>query len=67
MLSYDVDSRDFTDPGAAVIRRNVASVTAGSVASLHLGHPGHWTPCPGCSTIWPPAGSGPVTASALFA
>ena len=30
VLSYDVDSRDFTDPGAAVVRRNVASVTAGA-------------------------------------
>src|SRR4051794_11926576 len=28
VLSYDVDSRDFTDPGAVAIRRNVAPVTA---------------------------------------
>ena len=41
VLSYDVDSRDFTDPGAAVIRKNAAAVTAGGVVSLHLGHPGH--------------------------
>ena len=47
VLSYDVDSRDFTDPGAAAIRRTVAAVTAGGVVSLHLGHPGRSTPSRG--------------------
>jgi peptidoglycan/xylan/chitin deacetylase (PgdA/CDA1 family) len=37
VLSYDVDSRDFTDPDATSIRRNVRAATAGSVVSMHLG------------------------------
>ncbi|WP_338118305.1 polysaccharide deacetylase family protein [Streptomyces coryli] len=40
-LSYDVDSRDNTDPGAAAVREYVAGgVERGSVVSLHLGHEG---------------------------
>jgi len=40
-LSYDVDSRDFTDPGAAaVVRNTMAGVRAGSIVSLHCGHAG---------------------------
>jgi peptidoglycan/xylan/chitin deacetylase (PgdA/CDA1 family) len=67
VLSYDVDSRDFTDPGAVVIRRNVASVTAGSVVSLHLGHPGTLGALPGVIDDLAARGLRPVTASALFA
>jgi peptidoglycan/xylan/chitin deacetylase (PgdA/CDA1 family) len=40
-LSYDVDSLDYTDPGEHAVRDNVLrQVRAGSVVSLHLGHPG---------------------------
>jgi peptidoglycan/xylan/chitin deacetylase (PgdA/CDA1 family) len=40
-LSYDVDSLDYTDPGEYAVRDNVLRrVRAGSVVSLHLGHPG---------------------------
>ena len=39
-VSYDIDSLDWTDPGAASIVRNVGAATAGSIVSLHLGHPG---------------------------
>jgi peptidoglycan/xylan/chitin deacetylase (PgdA/CDA1 family) len=40
-LSYDLDSLDFTDPGAAAIARNVlGSVHGGSIVSLHFGHAG---------------------------
>ncbi|MGW6391584.1 polysaccharide deacetylase family protein [Streptomyces sp. NPDC055103] len=39
-LSYDVDSLDFTSPGAAAIVRNVTgAVRPGSVVSLHFGYP----------------------------
>ncbi|WP_369216598.1 polysaccharide deacetylase family protein, partial [Streptomyces flavofungini] len=39
VLSYDVDSLDFTSPGAPAVTRNVASgVRAGSVVSLHFGY-----------------------------
>jgi peptidoglycan/xylan/chitin deacetylase (PgdA/CDA1 family) len=66
VLSYDVDSRDFTDPGAVAIRRNVASVTAGSVVSLHLGHPGTLNALPGVLDDLAARGLRTVTASALF-
>ncbi|MEV6766602.1 polysaccharide deacetylase family protein [Streptomyces sp. NPDC051105] len=40
VLSYDVDSLDYTRPGAAAITRKVlAEVTAGSVVSMHFGYP----------------------------
>ncbi|MEV0118801.1 polysaccharide deacetylase family protein [Streptomyces sp. NPDC050844] len=39
VLSYDVDSLDFTSPGAPAVTRNIASeVRAGSVVSLHFGY-----------------------------
>ena len=37
-LSYDVDSMDYTDPGAAAVRQNMAAARAGSIVSMHLGH-----------------------------
>ncbi|WP_030200443.1 polysaccharide deacetylase family protein [Streptomyces sp. NRRL S-87] len=39
VLSYDVDSLDFTSPGAAAVLRNVTgTVRPGSVVSLHFGY-----------------------------
>lgn len=39
VLSYDVDSLDFTSPGAPAVTRKIASeVRAGSVVSLHFGY-----------------------------
>lgn len=39
VLSYDVDSLDFTSPGAAAVIRNVTGqIQRGSVVSLHLGY-----------------------------
>lgn len=67
VLSYDVDSRDFTDPGAAAIRRNVAGATAGAVVSMHLGHPGTLQAIPGLLDDLAARGLRPVTASQLFA
>ncbi|MFE9146402.1 polysaccharide deacetylase family protein [Streptomyces tubercidicus] len=41
VLSYDLDSLDANDPGAAAVQRTVLdSVGPGSVVSLHLGHAG---------------------------
>ena len=37
-LSYDVDSMDYTDPGAAAVRQNMDAAQAGSIVSMHLGH-----------------------------
>ncbi|WP_318201292.1 polysaccharide deacetylase family protein [Streptomyces sp. SCL15-4] len=40
VLSYDVDSLDYTRPGAAAVTREVlAGARAGSVVSLHFGYP----------------------------
>jgi peptidoglycan/xylan/chitin deacetylase (PgdA/CDA1 family) len=40
-LSYDVDSLDYTDPGAAaVVNTTLKKVQAGSIVSLHFGHAG---------------------------
>jgi peptidoglycan/xylan/chitin deacetylase (PgdA/CDA1 family) len=41
VLSYDVDSRDHTDPGEiSVVRNTLNAVTRGSVVSMHFGHTG---------------------------
>ena len=66
VLSYDVDSRDFTDPGPVAIRRAVATSSAGSVVSMHLGHPGTLAALPGVLDDLGHRGLAPVTASALF-
>jgi peptidoglycan/xylan/chitin deacetylase (PgdA/CDA1 family) len=67
-LSYDVDSLDWTDPGPAAIRRNVAaSVRPGSVVSLHLGHPGTLTALPSILADLGQRGLRPVTATTLLA
>ena len=40
-LSYDLDSLDYTDPGAAaVVRTTLGAVRNGSIVSLHTGHAG---------------------------
>jgi peptidoglycan/xylan/chitin deacetylase (PgdA/CDA1 family) len=66
VLSYDVDSRDFTDPGPATIRRHVGAAAAGSVVSLHLGHPQTLEAVPGLLDDLAARGLSPVTASRLF-
>jgi len=41
VVSFDVDPRDYTDPGAAAVAERVAAtVRPGSVVSLHTGHAG---------------------------
>jgi peptidoglycan/xylan/chitin deacetylase (PgdA/CDA1 family) len=40
-VGYDVDSLDWTDPGAsAVVQRVLGEIKPGSIVSLHLGHVG---------------------------
>jgi peptidoglycan/xylan/chitin deacetylase (PgdA/CDA1 family) len=65
-LSYDVDSLDWTDPGAAAIRRAAAAAKAGSVVSMHLGHPGTVQALPGILTDLADRGLTPVTATELL-
>lgn len=66
VLSYDVDSKDSTDPGPAAIRHNVAAAGAGSVVSMHLGHQGTLTALAGVIADLADRGLTPVTATALF-
>ena len=41
VLGFDVDPLDYQDPGAAAVtERTLAAVKAGSIISLHFGHPG---------------------------
>ncbi len=67
VLSYAVDSGDSTDPGAAAVRRNVATARAGSVVSMHLGHPGTLRALPAILDDLAARGLRPVTARQLFA
>ena len=46
-VTYNLDSLDYTDPGAAAVTRNVLSaVRGGDIVSLHLGHAGTVTALP---------------------
>ncbi|MEV6446400.1 polysaccharide deacetylase family protein [Amycolatopsis sp. NPDC051716] len=67
VLSYDIDSLDWKDPGPAAIRAAVAKARAGSVVSMHLGHPGTVAALPGILTALADRGLTPVTASDLLA
>jgi peptidoglycan/xylan/chitin deacetylase (PgdA/CDA1 family) len=40
VLSYDIDSTDWTEPGTDAIRRATAQARPGSVVSMHLGNEG---------------------------
>ncbi len=67
VLSYDVDSLDYTDPGAtAVIRTVAAALRPGSVVSLHLGHPGTVEALPALLDLLASRHLRAVTASALL-
>src|SRR5262249_39079009 len=50
LLSFDIDSTDWRDPGPAAIRSAVATARAGSVISMHLGHEGTLAALPGVLT-----------------
>jgi peptidoglycan/xylan/chitin deacetylase (PgdA/CDA1 family) len=67
VLSYDVDSLDWTDPGPPTIRAQLRKATVGSVVSLHLGHQGTLAAIPGILADLKERGLRPVTASQLFA
>jgi peptidoglycan/xylan/chitin deacetylase (PgdA/CDA1 family) len=67
VLSYDVDSLDWTDPGAPTVRAQLRKATAGSVVSMHLGHQGTLTAIPEILADLDNRGLRPVSASQLFA
>lgn len=65
-LSYDVDPRDYQDPGSTVvIARLRQSVRAGSIVSLHLGHPGTVSALPNVFDLLRQKGLRAVTVSGL--
>jgi peptidoglycan/xylan/chitin deacetylase (PgdA/CDA1 family) len=67
VLSYDLDSLDYTDPGADAVVHNVLSaVRAGNVVSMHLGHSGTVQALPAILDGLHARGLQPITASELF-
>jgi peptidoglycan/xylan/chitin deacetylase (PgdA/CDA1 family) len=67
-LSYDVDSLDYTDPGADAVRRVVLrDVRPGSVVSLHFGHAGTVAALPAVLDGLRTRGLAAVTTSELLA
>ncbi|HEV3173720.1 MAG TPA: polysaccharide deacetylase family protein [Actinocrinis sp.] len=67
VLAYDLDSLDYTDPGASVVVHNVLSaVRGGDVVSMHLGHQGTIQALPEILDGLRTRGLRAVTASELF-
>ena len=67
VLAYDLDSLDYTDPGADAVVRNVLSaVRGGDVVSMHLGHQGTIEALPRILDGLRTRGLRAVTASELF-
>lgn len=68
LLSYDVDPRDYSDPGADAVRSETARLTRnGSVVSLHFGHAGTVAALPGILDDLHRRGIRAVTTSELLA
>ena len=66
-LSYDLDSMDWTDPGAATVRRYTAAAQPGSIVSMHLGHQSTVDALPDVLDDLAARGLTPVTADTLLA
>jgi peptidoglycan/xylan/chitin deacetylase (PgdA/CDA1 family) len=67
VLGYDVDSLDYTDPGAdAVVTHTLATVGPGSIVSMHFGHPGTIAALPRILDGLDAKNLTPVTASKLL-
>ena len=65
-LSYDLDSMDWTDPGAKAVRANVAAAGPGSIVSMHLGHSGTVAALPGILDDLTGRGLSAVTVTTLL-
>ena len=67
-VSYDIDSLDWTDPGAAALTRRVLTLAQpGSIVSLHLGHAGTVSALPALLAGLRAKGLRPATLSELTA
>lgn len=66
-ISYDVDSKDYLDPGKnAVIANTIAGVKNGSIISLHFGHNGTVEALPALIEKLHAKGFTPVTLTTLL-
>lgn len=66
-ISYDVDSLDYTDPGAAAVHKNVMThLRGGSIVSMHFGHQNTLEVMPGLLKAITAKGFKPVTLSTLL-
>lgn len=66
-LSFGLDPRDYSDPGADVVQRRVlGSVRAGSIIALHMGHQGTVDALPNLLDALGRRGLSAVTASELL-
>ncbi|MFE9421354.1 polysaccharide deacetylase family protein [Kitasatospora sp. NPDC006697] len=66
LLSFDLDPRDYADPGAdAVQRRILTAVKPGSIVALHMGHQGTVDALPAVLDALRERGLAAVTASRL--
>jgi peptidoglycan/xylan/chitin deacetylase (PgdA/CDA1 family) len=66
VLSYNLDSLDWTNPGPAKVISQLKKATAGSVVSMHLGHQSTLTALPKILADLKDRGLRPVTATQLF-
>jgi peptidoglycan/xylan/chitin deacetylase (PgdA/CDA1 family) len=65
-LSFDLDPRDYADPGAEVVQRRIlGSIRPGSIVALHMGHQGTVDALPAVLTALQQRGLSAVTASQL--
>ncbi|MEP7053695.1 MAG: polysaccharide deacetylase family protein [Actinomycetota bacterium] len=66
VVGFDVDTLDFRDPGPVVVSRLAATAKAGSIVSMHLGHPGTVAALPAILRDLHDRGLAAVTVSALL-
>jgi peptidoglycan/xylan/chitin deacetylase (PgdA/CDA1 family) len=67
LLSYDLDSRDFLNPGStSIVHTVLGRIRGGDVVSLHLGHPQTVQALPQILTALQTRGLRAVTASEIF-
>jgi peptidoglycan/xylan/chitin deacetylase (PgdA/CDA1 family) len=67
VLGFDVDPKDFADPGADLVaQRTIAGLRDGAVVSLHFGHAGTVAAMPRILDAVAAKGLTPVTASTLL-
>ncbi|MDH6117538.1 peptidoglycan/xylan/chitin deacetylase (PgdA/CDA1 family) [Kitasatospora sp. GAS204A] len=65
-LSYDLDPRDYADPGAEVVQRRIlGGIKPGSIVALHMGHQGTVDALPAVLEALQQRGLRAVTASQL--